>query len=170
MEFQKGYLIVGHWRDAPVKLNWTIFLTPIFFGRFEFVPFFWISFFILVFIHEAGHVFIIQSYRLWTEEIVIHGLGGYCRWIGDASEVKQSVIAWGGIIAQLIVLAIAWIITLIFGPPKSLFMTQIHHAFIHTNYFLILFNLIPVEPLDGAHAWKIIRPLRETISEKKYEY
>ncbi len=166
MEIENGSLIIGHWHETPIRINWTILLTPIFFGRFEFLPFFWIAFFALVFIHEAGHVFIIRIYNLWIDEIVIHGLGGYCRWVGDVSEIKRALIAWGGVIAQLLLLFAALLAIFIFGPPKSSYSSQIFHVFIQTNMWMVFFNLIPIEPLDGAKAWRIIDPIRGFISSK----
>ncbi len=169
MDFEKGSLMIGCWQEAPVKLNWTILLSAFLFGRFEFVPFFWFAFFVLVFIHEAGHVFIIRAYQLWVDEIVIHGLGGYCRWAGEVSETKRALIAWGGVFAQIVVLIVALITAWLFGPARSFFQAQIYHAFIDANIFMIVFNLIPIEPLDGAKAWKIVDPLRDFISSKSKE-
>lgn len=166
MELENGSLIIGYWDEAPVKLNWTILLSVLIFGRFQFVPVFWIAFFLLIFIHEAGHVLVIRHYNLWVAEIVIHGLGGYCRWGGEISETKRALIAWGGVFAQSILLAVAYGAFLFFGPPQSAHVAQLYHAFIHSNIFIILFNLIPIEPLDGARAWKIITPIRDSVSSK----
>ena len=166
MKIENGSLIIGHWKGAQIKLNWTIPLTAVFFGRFEFVPMFWIAFFVLVFIHEAGHAFVIRSYQLWIKEIVIHGFGGYVRWFGEVDEMKRALIAWGGIFAQLIVLILALIATFVFGPVKSSFQAQIYRVFIHTNIIMIVFNLLPMKPLDGVKAWKIITPFCDFISSK----
>lgn len=44
---------------------------------------------------------------------------------------------------------------------------MIFRAFIGPNLLLIFVNLIPIEPLDGAQAWKIFSPLRDFIIIKK---
>lgn len=163
MYIEKGNLIIGHWQYVPIKLHWTILLAAFLFGRFEFVPVFWISFFVLVFIHEAGHALMIKIHRLWVDEIVIHGLGGYCLWAGDVDEIKKSLIAWGGVFTQVIILIVALISASIFGPAKSSMQAQIYHAFIPTNMLIILLNLIPIEPFDGAQAWKILIPFNNFI-------
>ncbi len=166
MGFDKGSLIIGHWREAPIKIHWTVLLCAFLFGKFKFLPVYWVAFFFLVFIHEAGHVLIIRHYNLWTEEIVIHGLGGYCQWVGDAEDFQIYVIAWGGIFSQFIVLILAYLSIYILGPPGSSVSYQIYQAFILTNIWMMLFNLVPVEPLDGSKAWKIIDPLRKKLQGK----
>jgi len=163
MKFEKGSLIIANWQEAPVKIHWTVIISALFFSRFQFLPVFWVSFFGLVFIHEAGHAMIVRYYRLWVEEILIHGLGGYCRYEGETSEIQLAIIAWGGVFAQFIVLIIATITFYIWGYPVSSISYQIHHVFIETNIFIIILNLIPIKPLDGSKAWKIIRPLTEII-------
>ena len=51
--------------------------------------------------------------------------------------------------------------------PKNLITEPIFRVFIGTNLFLILANLIPIEPFDGAQAWKIFSPLRDLIVIQK---
>lgn len=166
MYTEKGNLIIGHWQYVPIKLHWTILLSAFLFGRFEFVPIFWIAFFVLLFIHEAGHAMMIKFYRLWVDEIVIHGLGGYCLWAGEVEEIKKSLIALGGVFSQLIILIIALISTSIFGPAKNSIQSQIYHAFIPTNMLILVLNFVPIEPFDGAQAWKIFIPVRDFIFSK----
>ncbi len=163
MRFEKDSLIAGSWQDAPVRIHWSVVLGALFFSRLHFEPAFWIAFFGLVFIHEAGHALLVTRYRLWIVEIVVHGFGGYCRWEGDADEFQESVIAWGGVFAQFIVFGAAVAATYIFGKPESFIGFQIYHALIETNLWIIAINLIPVEPLDGKKAWRILAPLKETI-------
>jgi Zn-dependent protease len=166
MYIEKGNLIIGHWQYVPIKLHWTILLTAFLFGRFEFVPIFWIAFFVLLFIHEAGHAMMIKFYRLWVDEIVIHGLGGYCLWAGEVEEIKKSLIALGGAFSQLIILIIALVSTSILGPAKNSMQAQIYHAFIPTNMLILVLNFVPIEPFDGAQAWKIFIPVRDFIFTK----
>lgn len=69
------------------------------------------------------------------------------------------MIAWGGIIAQFFIflLAIAIEYLLIrFSPQMYLFLLPLFFVFIRTNLLIAAFNLIPVKPLDGYLAWRVI--------------
>lgn len=173
MKFRKGSLTLSSWQGIPIRINWTVILGALFFSRFQFLPIFWVAFFGLVLIHEAGHTIILKHYRLWVDEIVIHGFGGYCRWNGEVTAVQRALIAWGGVIAQLFAFAIAAVVFYFVDYSSSPMTYQLYHVFIRTNILIIIFNLIPIEPLDGAKAWKIIDPLwekiKDTIKDIKYK-
>lgn len=156
MKIENGNLTILYWNGIPIKIHWTVILSALLISKFSFKPAIWIALFGLIFIHEVGHVFVIRSYKLFVEEIIIHGFGGLCRYRGYTSELKQSIIAWGGILLQVFVLIITLISYVIIGPPKSLSAYQIYHIYIQTNIFLIFINLLPFEPFDGAKAWRIL--------------
>ena len=172
MQIRNGSLIIASWHGAPIMVHWTVILGALFFGRFEFVPVFWIAFFALVLIHELGHALMVRRFSLWLDEIVIHGLGGYCRWSGEATEIQRSIIAWGGVGAQFIVLIAATIAFFSLGSPQSFFAAQLCRVFIYTNLWIIFLNLIPISPLDGAAAWKILRiyyrSIRDNFRKRKH--
>ncbi len=130
------------------------------------MPIFWIAFLFLVIAHEFGHAIIIRKFGFWVEEIVLQGIGGYCRWAGEATEMQETIISWGGILAQLVLMALAQIAIMIFGPPTNIYTFQIYHAFIGANLWMILFNLMPIEPLDGAKAWRILDVIRDYVNDK----
>jgi stage IV sporulation protein FB len=161
MEFDNGSLIVGHWNGARIRIHWTVFLSAFFFGRFQFLPIYWISFFIVVFIHEAGHVMVIRRLRLWVDEIVVHGFGGYCSWSGSPGDLSRSFIAWGGVTAQLLLLIITIGVSTLADLRYNALTRQIYSAFVISNIWMAGFNLLPIPPLDGAEAWKIIKLLRD---------
>jgi len=171
MEFDNGSLIVGRWDGAPIKIHWSVLLCAFFFGRFQFLPIYWTCFFIVVLIHEAGHVLVIRRFKLWVDEIVIHGIGGYCRWGGNAGEIPRALIAWGGVLAQLALLIVAYSTFSIIGAFHSVVTQQIYRAFVISNIWMICFNLLPIEPLDGVRAWKLLGLLRDDfniyMSERK---
>lgn len=147
--FRDGALTLFHWRGRPVRAHWMLALGALLFGH----P---IEYFTIVLLHEFGHALLVQRYGLWVEEIMIHGFGGWCRWRGHATPLQRSVIAWGGVWAQMLLLAGTLLAFEILGPPTSAIGWGIHDSFIGINLFLIVLNLIPIKPLDGAEAWRLI--------------
>jgi Zn-dependent protease len=65
----------------------------------------------------------------------------------------RAVIAWGGPFAQLVLLvgAMAWVAA--FGFPRDATAWAVVSALLGSNLWLLLVNLIPIAPLDGAEAW-----------------
>jgi Zn-dependent protease len=155
-----GYLTLGRWRGAPVRAHWTLPLGALLFSHGRFAPGFWIGFFLLVLVHEIGHAILVRRYHLAVVSIDIHGLGGLCRYGGDPTAIQTSKIAWGGVLAQGLLLGATYGAIAIIGPPPTDFSAELATAFISTNLWLIAINLIPVPGLDGAEAWRLPGLLR----------
>jgi stage IV sporulation protein FB len=116
---------------------------------------------LLILIHELGHALLVQRYRLGVSEVAIHAVGGYCRHDAPSTRFQEAMIAWGGVWAQAVVLVVTYALVLALGAPESIYAAQLVHAFIETNLWIICFNLIPLEPLDGAKAWPLVGMLRD---------
>ena len=95
MGLRGGYLAIGRWRGAPLRLHWTLPVGALLFGQGRFVPGFWLGFFLLVFVHELGHAVLVRRYGHGVVSIDIHALGGVCRWSGEPTAIDRSRIAWG---------------------------------------------------------------------------
>ncbi|MBL8950305.1 MAG: hypothetical protein JNK82_05990, partial [Myxococcaceae bacterium] len=76
-------------------------------------------------------------------------------WQGDVSPKGRAAIAWGGIWAQLLVLAAAEAWLRAVGAPSSFTALRIVSTLIEANLWLIAVNLVPLPPLDGAEAWRL---------------
>jgi len=155
MAFRGGYLTVGRWRGAPVRLHWTLPIGALVFGQGRIVPGFWLGFFLLVFLHELGHAFLVKLFRHRVNSIDVHAFGGVCCWSGEPTAIDRARIAWGGVLAQGLAYGAARAALALAGPPETIFVWQLAAAFTMTNLWLIAINLIPVPPLDGAEAWKL---------------
>jgi len=158
--FHSGYLTLARIRGTPIRVHWT---TPI--GAFvltglSFVPGAWLGFALLVLAHEAGHALLVRAFRYRVASIDVHGVGGECRYWGEPTETQRAVIAWGGVLAQLVVLFTTPLWASHLSPETTPFVAQLVSAFTGTNVLLIAFNLLPVRPLDGAEAWELFRPSR----------
>ncbi len=155
--WSRGYLTVFRLRGAAVRFHWTTPLCAVLAGRFEFVPALWLGYLLLVLVHELGHAFVVWRRGLEVESIDVHGVGGLCRWSGDAGAYTRALIAWGGVWAQAAGLVLAFGASLIWGPPApGGFWAQLFYVFTTVNLWLMALNLIPVPPLDGVEAWKLI--------------
>jgi Zn-dependent protease len=148
---------LARWHGAPVRAHWTLPLAALIFGQGRLAPGFWLGFVLLVLVHEVGHALIVRRVRCRVIAIDVHALGGACRWQGDPTARQRAAIAWGGVLAQVVLFAAACVWIEVAGDPRTRFGADVLDAFVSTNVLMILLNLLPVAPLDGAEAWKILR-------------
>lgn len=159
MTFRDGYLELGRVRGTLFRVHWTTPLGALFFGGLS--PVFWAAFFFLVLLHEVGHALLVRRYGHRVLAIDVTGFGGMCRWHGSATPRERSIIAWGGVAAQAALLAVTLGLVVAFGQPSYGPLRTLAAVFIRTNALLIVLNLLPVPPLDGAQAWPLVtRKLR----------
>jgi stage IV sporulation protein FB len=155
--FETGYLTVARWKGTPIRFHWSIPLGMLLFGRFAFVPGLWAGYLLIVLLHEMGHAWLSRRMGLRAISIEVHGLGGQCRYGGaSVSPWQRSVVAWGGVLAQAMLLVIALAVAMLAPLPPIAFVDQLLGALISTNVMIMVLNLLPFPPLDGAEAWRII--------------
>jgi len=148
-----GFLVIGRWRQMLFRVHWATPLVLFAVGRFRFVPVFWATFLLLTLVHELGHAAVVRWIRAKVIAIDFIPMGGLCHWAGDASAIQRACIAWGGVWAQLVVLAVALGWQGVFGLPESSAGMQVLDACIGGNLWAMAFNLLPIRPLDGHLAW-----------------
>jgi Zn-dependent protease len=156
MIFRSGYLRLGHFHGAPVRVHWTLPLSAFVLTGASWVPGAWVGFALIILVHEIGHALIVRHFGFPVVGIDMHGLGGECRWLASyATERQRSIIAWGGVLAQLVVLLTTplWAARV----PQSPFVSQLVETFTATNLIIMLINLLPLSSLDGGQAWQLFR-------------
>lgn len=159
---ERGYWTVTRWRGTPIRIHWSTPLGMLVLGRFSFVPGLWLGYLVLILVHEMGHAILSRRQGLRATSIEVHALGGQCRYSGTSISMWQrSVIAWGGVLAQALVFVVALPISRFVPFPSSAFVQDLLYALVTINGMMIVLNLLPFAPLDGAEAWKIFRLLRE---------
>jgi stage IV sporulation protein FB len=156
---ESGFARLGSFRGAPIRVHWSAPLGALFFCGFQFAPGAWAGFLVLILIHEMGHAFLAMRYRLRVQGIDIHGLGGQCRYEGGGTRRQHIVIAWGGVLAQGVVLLLA--LTVLRPLSTTPFTRELAETLVGTNVWLIALNLLPIPPLDGATAWQIFGARRD---------
>ncbi|MBL8910570.1 MAG: hypothetical protein JNM17_07680 [Archangium sp.] len=147
-------LTVGHWKRVPIKLHATLPLGLFAFSGFRFAPVQWLCTIVLIGVHELGHAWVVKRCGGQATEVVIHGFGGWCAWLGDVSPLGRAAIACGGVMAQLILLIIVLIADAIGVWPTGPEARTVFWSLTMSNAWMIGFNLLPFRPLDGAEAWQ----------------
>jgi hypothetical protein len=165
--FDSGYLTIGRVRGAPIRVHWSAPLGAIAFTGFSLRPELWIGFLVLVVLHELGHALLVRRLGYQVIAVRVHAFGGDCQWAGDPTRVEDAVVAWGGVLAQALVWVVATVTIAVLGWPTSTLLWALAVTFTSTNAHMILFNLLPIPPLDGHRAWPLIPMLWEARKEQK---
>jgi len=157
---ESGYLKLGRFGRAPIRVHWTAPLGAFVFSWFRFAPAAWAAFVVLILIHELGHAILVRRFGLVLESVDVHGFGGVCRYHGTPPPLRRSIIAWGGVLGQAALLAIASVVWLLLPPLASPIANDIVHGqlldtFLRANLIVMAINLLPIPGFDGAEAWKL---------------
>lgn len=166
---QDGWLVIGRWRGVPLRVHWSTPLGALFFSGFRFAPGFWLGFVLLILLHEIGHAWVVKRAKARVIRIDVMPIGGLCMWDGPVTRVQRACIAWGGVWAQSLALAIAWLALALYDPPTQM-AADFAGVFTRTNLWIIGFNLLPFPPLDGAEAWKLVPLLRDRATRRIREW
>lgn len=163
----RGAWTVGRFRGAPIRLHWSLPLGALFFTRSA-EPGAWLAFALVILAHELGHAVLVARHRCRVVAIDVHGLGGECSYRGDATPLQRSLIAWGGVLAQALLLAATAAVLAWRGWPAGRFYQAMLASFLWPNAMNMAFNLVPVAPLDGAEAWRLFPLLRARRRQRRY--
>lgn len=169
MALKAGWLRIGRLRGASVRLHWSVPLGMLVFTGLRLVPGAWLGFVLLLLVHELGHAVAVVRGGLRLVAVDVLGFGGLCRWEGYPTPRRRVLIAWSGVLAQAVVLAAAAIAVAILGRPAHPFAADLVDALIKVNGWMILVNLLPVPPLDGAEAWGVITLVSAARARRRLE-
>lgn len=103
--------------------------------------------FLIVLIHECGHVFFFHLFHMEIESITIYPFGGVTYVHKKLHEriYKDVLISLGGILFQI---ALFFLFALLYR--RNVVVSSTYTLFCFYNRNIILFNLIPIIPLDGS--------------------
>lgn len=103
--------------------------------------------FFIVIIHEIGHITFFLLFKIPIEKINIYPFGGLTIVNKKIHEriYKDIIISLGGIIFQLIIYLLMNILS-----KTNLLNITTYELFKEYNMYIIVFNLIPIIPLDGS--------------------
>lgn len=154
-----GYFRVGRLAGVDLRLHWSVPVGALVFGSLRFEPILWLAFLALILVHDLGHALIVKAIGFRITGVDLTGFGGQCRFRGKADALEHALIAWGGVLAQSVLLVATWIVTALFGRATGHAASLFEHAFIEINLWILAINLLPFPPLDGARAWGLFSEL-----------
>jgi Zn-dependent protease len=113
----------------------------------------------VILLHECGHMVAAQRTGCLVTSIELYPIWGITCFSEPYSRYDLYVIAWGGVLAQAAVAIplIAWVE--IFGftrfPPVNALLSIMGFF----SLSMAAFNLLPIRPLDGSIAWRLLPAL-----------
>jgi Zn-dependent protease len=121
-------------------------------------------YFAVLLLHEAGHLIAAQRRGCLVLSIELYPVCGVTRFEMPWSPRDHCAIAWGGVIAQALVFIplIGWILTHGYTRVDGINMILAILGFF--SFGVAIFNLLPLSPLDGAVAWRL---LPEILAERR---
>jgi Zn-dependent protease len=152
VRFESGYLVLGRVRGAPLRIHWATPLGLFLLSGFRIVPGAWLGFPLVILLHELGHAVLAWTRGLRVVSVDVLAYGGVCRHT-LGTPLDGSIVAWGGVLAQGLLAAIAFPLAAMLSPTG--FLGELFYALTLGNAWMIVFNLLPIPPLDGAEAWKL---------------
>lgn len=174
----KREITAGYFSGAPLTLHWTLLLFLIFAcaathsivgGLVAFA-----AILILLLTHELGHAVMARWLGLRVIAIRLYGFHGICVHTFPKTEGAAIAVAWGGVLAQIVLFAVAVTIAKILSLMAGGIPWLLDPAFfvwVPLNLLVIITNLLPIAPLDGAAAWKgipaLFRALRRRHKQPK---
>jgi Zn-dependent protease len=122
-----------------------------------------IGFVCMIVAHELGHAFLARRAGFVVTDIVLNLAGGSCRYRGNVSPRADAVIAWGGVLAQAVLVLISVLMRRAAYVDDTLLLGDVLDVWLWPNAILAAFNLIPAPAFDGGKAWQLFRPTAKRI-------
>jgi len=111
--------------------------------------------FSVMLIHEFGHAFLAKRLGYAVYRIQIFPIHGLCLYEEPYSPYEDSLIAWGGVLAQLVLFVPAAAFLVLFGNSNNGSVNVLLVTFSYINATIMVTNLTPAAPLDGKKAWRL---------------
>lgn len=142
-----------------IKINhvtYLLFFTYLITGHFKNILFI----FLIIFVHEFGHIFFLRYYKYLVESIEILPFGGITKTnkLINTPINHDLIIYFGGVLFQFFLLIIFFFLLKYGVIHKDTYL-----IFKMYNTSILIFNILPIRPLDGGEI------LRLTL-EKHYSF
>ncbi len=149
----------GPW-GVPVQIGSSILFLVLVFVSFGASPqelAYDVAFLILVlvsiYLHELGHAWGSLIQGLPVKRIMLYGGGGFCERSSAATPYEEELLVAMGPIVN----AVIWALAVLIGPllPEGGVAWAVEMLGM-INFFLLVFNLMPVMPLDGGKLFHLM--------------
>ena len=150
-----GAEVFVHWTALPCAL---IPIFPLANGPLE-VTICAVFVLLLIFVHEIGHAFVAKKLGYQPTAIILKDVHGYCSYEylkNSTIEKDEAKIAWGGVMAQLIIAVPLILLSTITSLLSEKVMTPVVVIFGYYSALMVIINLLPIKTLDGSKAWKLL--------------
>ena len=152
--FQGGLFTMGHVRGIPIRVHWATPVGALLLTQFRFRPPEWILFAGVILLHELAHAGAARALRVRVFSADLMPWGGQCLHATPRTSTQLALIAAAGPAVHLALFSGAMILLRTGAyPPGARGLVDTLGA---ANFFLALVNLLPLRPLDGAEAWKLL--------------
>jgi len=182
--FEKGSLSVGRYFDIPVKIHWSfgyIIFYVIYTGYTDnmgvagalWFGLFILSLFLCVVLHEYGHALAARRYGVKTLDIILTPLGGIARLMKMPDKpIQELVVALAGPAVNVVIATIIFLVLYvgmgvnpIFHIDENLYFfngnpIKFFSVLMVVNVTLIIFNLLPVFPMDGGRVLRALLAMK----------
>jgi membrane-associated protease RseP (regulator of RpoE activity) len=128
-----------------------------------------ISYYGVILIHECGHMIAAQRKGCAVFSIELYPIWGITRFSPPYSRSDNCIIAWGGVVAQMVVAVPLIALVEIFGYSRFQPLNAILTILGFFSLSMAVFNLLPIPPLDGATAWGLLPALFRSFSKRSAE-
>jgi len=155
---------VMHFRGVPLLAHWSFFALPV-----ALLPgaLIWpaaggatmAAISVLIVIHELGHAAAARWLGCGVERVELYAMMGRTVHTPPATERASVLIAWAGVLIQVLVALPAWAV-LHWRPPAGVAAQILLTSLGPFSLAVAAFNLLPVPGLDGAVAWRVLRRRR----------
>lgn len=151
---------LGRWFGITVTIHWSFFLGLLYFMRGDDLAFTVLAFLLLfsiVLMHEFGHSFACKLMKGQADHIVLWPLGGLAFVNPPAKPLAHLVTTAGGPLVNVLLIPVFYGL-FEYGIPAAFdagwkvpqLLVELVWTGQRINLFLLIFNLLPVYPLDGG--------------------
>jgi Zn-dependent protease len=149
---------------APIYIHWSVFavvlaLVAISFESPIYALVTILSYLGIIVMHECGHAFVARTRGYDVHSMRIGFLHGRCEYEAPEYEWDEVAIAWGGVVAQLLVAVPVLVLAQMSGRDLG-YLGPAIVILGYLNLMIALLNLAPAAGLDGEIAWRVIPLLR----------
>lgn len=151
-----GFLTLGHVRGVAVRIHWSTPLGAALLGGFAYRPGAWALFGALVLLHELAHAAAARAFRLEVYSADLMPFGGQCVFEEARTRAQDAAIAAAGPALHVALCAGTLLALAAAGDALPSRARVLLDTVAMANFGLAALNLLPIPPLDGARAWRLV--------------
>jgi hypothetical protein len=121
----------------------------------------------LILLHECGHMIAAQKKGCAVTAIDLYPIHGRCCFSAPWSRFDHCIVAWGGVVAQLIVALPLLLWVTVFGYSRFEPVNAVLAILGGYSLIVTVVNLLPIGRMDGTIAWGIIPEFINRAKQRK---